>query len=280
MLSVIFRHRTLSLVKMNTLNNANPLKNPPRTELTGRHSSSAKASDTTSTVGVFYHQDLTLQSLLKSWRYGAVSGDPEAILLTKLKRSTAPSMEKAALKELEHGDMLLRIVTATAFRWAACTGSQMATVAKTISGFALNTLWFHIHHHLRYLKTNEVWHMREELDHVLDQHLIKWSGFWDEVSAQPDGAMPELSQTTISLPRKLQLQTIGQEMDKKLNDGVSALIRILRRKEMGGIPVEDENGKSTMLIAGNVYDAAEDLLKVSTLVPLILILTTSPRNWR
>jgi hypothetical protein len=122
--------------------------------------------------------------------------------------------------------------------------------------------------------------MREELDHVLDQHLIKWSGFWDEVSAQPDGAMPELSQTTISLPRKLQLQTIGQEMDKKLNDGVSALIRILRRKEMGGIPVEDENGKSTMLIAGNVYDAAEDLLKVSTLVPLILILTTSPRNWR
>lgn len=267
MLSVIFRHRTLALVKMNTLNGANPLKNPPRTELTGRQTSSVKTSDTPSTVAPFFHQDIALQTLLKAWRYTAVSGDPEKILLTKLRRSSAPSMDKAALKDLEHGDMLLRIVAATAFRWAACTGSQMATVAKTISGFALNTLWFHINHHLRYLKTNEVWNMREEIDQVLDQHLVKWSGFWDHVSAQPEGAMPALSQTTISLPRKLQLQTIGKEMDKKLNEGVSSLVRILRRKEMGGIPGQDENGKSTMLIAGNVYDAAENLLKVSALPP-------------
>jgi len=261
---------------MNTLNNANPPKNPPRSELTGRYS--AKASTTPSRVGLFYHQDIALQSLLKAWRFAAVSGDPDMILLTKLKRSVAPSMEKASLEGLDHGAMLLRIVTNTGFRWAACTGSQMATVAKTVSGYALNTLWFHVNHHQRYIKSREVWNMREDIDNAFYEHLRRWGGFWDEVVDQPDDVMPPLSQTSISLPRKLQLQMMGKQMHKKVNEGISSIVRILRRTEMGAIPIEDEKGNH---IAENVYNAAENLFKVSTLPHILYLdLTITLRSWQ
>lgn len=106
--------------------------------------------------------------------------------------------------------------------------------------------------------------MREKIDDVFEDRFTVWLGFWDEVTAQPEGGMPALSQSKISIPRKLQLETMEKEMQRKFKEGVAALVRILRRKEMGSIPVEDEDGKSAIFIARNVYDAAENLLKAGT----------------
>jgi hypothetical protein len=251
LLSIIFRHRTLALAKIDHLDDANPPKNPPRHELTGRVAPFGRTEP--STADSFFRQDKAIQSFLKSFRHAKFKGSKADL---KIKSQIAEQDElRATLEGLPYGEMLLRILAATKVRWSDCAASTMCTVAKTVSGYALTTLWFHINYHMYYIMEDEVQNLREDIDRLFDESLRSWTGFWDGWIVPPRNESPSPSQSGIAVPH---------EMQNALNEGVATLVRLLLRKEIAAVPGEDKYGRRTILIAGNVYDAAENLLKAST----------------
>jgi len=263
---------------MSTLDIVNPPKPPKRSELTSLPQQPKKkgskkknlSTDETQEIdppkppGVFYAQDEALQTLMKAWRTAEMlkSTPGTKMLFAHAKEENAPYDEDDALKKLPHGQILRNMLSTTAVRWGHFSATKMATNARTTSGTLLNSLWILLNNGVKYLEENEVWELRVDLQTYLNTELREWTGFWDDLTEQPGGARPPSSPTHIALPRKLQLENDAKEMEKRLQDGIWAIIRLLRRKEMGAISIKANGGKETFVLTTPIVRTATRLFKV------------------
>jgi len=171
------------------------------------------------------------------------------------------------LSRLEHGPILKNMLATTGVRWASTNKSQLATQARTFANHSATALWVHLHHGLAFLEENEVWDLREQLVGYLAKALHKWPGFWDGVFEQPGGAYPEPSQATVSRPRKLELEAMAKEMERKTDESLLKITQILLLPELGAIPANLQGKDTEYLLAPNVCKRARSLMKVCHCTP-------------
>jgi hypothetical protein len=275
-LSIIFSHRTLALPKMNTVLLASRVSCPPLSALVyvsqakedifivddDYDSGDAEGSDSEGRP-LYFRQHHELVNYMKSWVRRDPAFTDEAVDLFHPDRDIGESGISKKLLQLEHGPILKNMLTTTGVRWASTNKSQLATQARTFANHSAAALWGHAHHGLAFLQHNEVWTLREQLDGYLQKALHQWRGFWDGVEEQPGGPYPEPAQTTISRPRKLELETTAMEMERKADESICKIYQMLLLPELGAIPANPQSKDADFLLAPQVYKRARSLVKVN-----------------
>lgn len=211
---------------------------------------------------LYFRQHEALTLFMKAWikkdlqftdETMAVRGYPD--------RAIGNSNISRKLLRLDHGDILKNMLMATGVRWVSATKSQIATQVRTYANHSVTALWTHLHHGVQFLQESEVWTLRDQLHAYLTKALVNWPGFWDGVDEKPEDVSPELSQTLLSRPRKLELEAIAKEMEKRTEDSFLKIVQILLIPEMGSIPARP-GIKADYLLTSRVCDAAHNLMKV------------------
>jgi len=227
---------------------------------------------------LYFRQHYALTTFMKSWIRKDPQFNDDTITPGYPDATIGNTNISKKLLQLEYGYILKNMLEATGVRWVSATKSQIATQARTYANHSVTALWTHIHHGLKFLEKNEVWSLREELHAYLTSALGQWPGFWDDISEQPGGSSPDLTQTTISRPRKLELETTAKEMERRTEEAFLKITQILLLPELGSIPTHPSRKDSEVLLTNKVCQKARALMKVVFHLLLVSISVISPAH--
>lgn len=223
----------------------------------------------TKPIPVWTRQYHALVAVMKQWRNNGVDGTSVKVLAEYPQLAYSPQHHMTMLRRLEHGDLLLNMLRSTAIHWAAFSPSQVTAHIKMIAGYFINSLWVYVHHGRRYLATNEVWDLRQELVDYLVKDLEDFHGLWDGLAEQVGGRKHAMTQTAGSVPRKLVLENVGKKMEGKTQEVIKHIAQQLVQRDLGAIPLA-EGGLG---LSKRVYQAAQVLFKVRRFcIPVSILL--------
>ncbi|KAF9473076.1 hypothetical protein BDN70DRAFT_937697 [Pholiota conissans] len=241
-LSVIMRHRTRALIKMDATDLGKPPRYPPRNSLYAikiPKDSDDEGSDAEKSTPIWTREYHDLVNLMRAWRAREADEAGVKIFTDYPALKYRPKLEAGKLETAEHGLRLLEMLNATALHWASSSASQSLSHFRTLAGYMINSLWVYTHHGRRYLETNEVWDLREELRTYLEGDMMSFCGYWDCVYKQVGGRKDPLTQTDDDIPHKLVLENVMKKMEGKTHALVNGLAHQLLHRDLGAIPLKD-----------------------------------------
>ena len=200
----------------------------------------------------------SLIALMKKWRQTQIKAqkDGSKVLLDYPLLHYKPDAEAEQLADLEYGYTLMEMIDTTAIHWAAFSATQLTSHLKTVVGYAINTLWMHLNHGLRYLAENEVWNLRQDIVEYLREELLEFSDLWDGIDEQPGGKKAELSQTAGSAPRKLVLQNVIRVMQGEAEEAMKNILQQITT--VTGVQSEERG----VVLTQEIYKATESVFEV------------------
>ncbi|KAJ3508586.1 hypothetical protein NLJ89_g5676 [Agrocybe chaxingu] len=253
LLTLVFNHRTTSLVQMRSEDGNLAIISPSASAI-------SQGSEEDVEFCQLFHG---LPDLLKAWRRSELEliGPGAKTIRSVPEMDNIPQDALDEITKYRGGDLAINILHCTALPWADVPTASMSGRMSQITGYVIQALWQYAQRTLRYSKYSFFWDLRNAIERLAGECLPGFYNFWDELEEDESLVVPASSPGDFTLRKKVCLKSKAAEVQVTTAEACREIIELICRKEVGAIPVPTGEHSSEYHPHHDVYHAAVQLFQ-------------------